>query len=205
VLGIDDDGRRQTTADLLQGTPLAETVVASPWSELIDVVPATRTLQAHENAKPGRLARALRAADLEQYEAVLLDCPPSLGSLTINALTAARHALLVVEPSSLGLRGIGGVADAIDVVWDAKNPDLKLSGVVLNRVPARSAEAQRRTQELTRIVGRSVIWSPPIPQRVVFGQSVGDRRPIHAYGRRATAPIEAFDRLWARLRRTVRS
>jgi len=205
VLGIDDDGHRRTTADLLRGTPLAETAVASPWSDMIDVVPATRALQAHEDAKPGRLARALRGVHVEQYEAVLLDCPPSLGSLTVNALSAARHALLVVEPSSLGLRGIGGVADVIDVVWDAKNPDLELSGVVLNRVPARSAEAQRRTEELTRIVGRSAIWSPAIPQRVVFGQSVGDRRPIHSYGRRAAAPIEAFDRLWARLRRTVRA
>ena len=76
------------------------------------------------------------AAVEQDYEAVLIDCPPSLGNLTRSALTAARHSLIVVEPSALGLRGIGGVADLVDDVWDSSNPDLELAGVVLNRVPA---------------------------------------------------------------------
>ena len=203
VLGIDSDVGRATTADVLQRTPIADAVTTSPWSPHIDVVAATQALQVLEDTKPARLDRALRNEDLSDYDAVLLDCPPSLGSLTINALSAARHALVVVEPSALGLRGIGGVADAIDAVWDAKNPYLELSGVILNRVPARSREAEKRTDELRHIVGRSAIWSPAIPQRVVFAQSVGDRRPLHSYGRRAADPIDAFDRLWTRLRRTV--
>jgi len=135
---------------------------------------------------------------------VLIDCPPSLGTLTRSALTAARHALVVVEPSALGLRGIGGVADAIDEVWDRDNPDLELSGVVLNRVPAVSAEARLRIDELVRIVGRSAIWTPPVPQRVVLNRAIGERLPIHAYGSRAADAIDAFDRLWVRLRRALR-
>ena len=204
ALGIDVGADQPTTADVLDRTPLDAATVTSPWSPSIDVVPATQRLQAHEDAKPGRLARALRRADLARYDAVLVDCPPSLGSLTVNALSAARHALVVVEPSSLGLRGIGGVAEVVDSVWDAKNPDLELSGVILNRVPSRSREAARRTEELARIVGRSVIWSPPIPQRVVISEAVGARRPIHGYGHRSAAASDAFDHLWSRLRHTVR-
>jgi cellulose biosynthesis protein BcsQ len=203
VLGI-EPGQTPSMTDVLERTPLADAATTSPWSPLIDVVPADGSLQAHEDAKPGRLARALRSADLDRYDTVMIDCPPSLGSLTVNALTAARYALVVVEPSTLGLRGIGGVADVLDTVWDAKNPDLELCGVILNRVPARSRHARERTEELTKIVGRSTIWSPPIPQRVIFSHAQADRRPIHSYGARAGDAAEAFDRLWARLRRTVR-
>lgn len=205
VLGIDPGGTRPTMANVLERTPLAKAMVPSPWSTLVDVVPADRTLQAHEDTKPGRLARALRNTDLSEYDAVLIDCPPSLGSLTVNALTAARYALVVVEPSSLGLRGIGGVADAMDTVWDAKNPDLELCGVILNRVPARSRQAAERIEELTKIVGRGAVWSPVIPQRVIFSHAVAERRPIHSYGVRAVDAKDALDRLWSRLRRTVRT
>jgi cellulose biosynthesis protein BcsQ len=204
VLGIEPLDGAPSTTDVLRKTPLEDAVVRSPWSDLVEVLPARRALQDLEDGKPRRLAKALDRADLERYEVVLIDCPPSLGNLTTNALAAARHALVVVEPSALGLRGIGAVADSIDEAWDRHNPDLELSGVVLNRVPAVSNEARRRTAELSRIVGRSVIWAPPVPQRVLFAEAVGDRRPIHSYGWRATEPVEVFDRLWARLRRTVR-
>lgn len=203
VLGI-DPGRRPSMGDVLERTPLVKATVTSPWSPLVDVVPADASLQTHEDSKPGRLARALRQAELDAYDAVLIDCPPSLGSLTVNALTAARHALVVVEPSTLGLRGIGGVADVLDTVWDAKNPELELCGVILNRVPARSRHAQERIDELSKIVGRSTVWSPSIPQRVVFSHAQADRRPIHSYGARAADATAAFDHLWTRLRRTVR-
>ena len=61
----------------------------------------------------------------------------------------------MVEPSALGLRGIGGVADLVDEVWDAHNPELELTGVIVNKVPAVQPEADRRYDELTRIVGQA--------------------------------------------------
>ncbi len=205
VLGVDPDRIDVSTRDVLEKAPLADAIHPSAWSDLVDVVPARADQQDLEDGKATRLRRAIERCtlDLDRYEAVIVDCPPSLGNLTANALSAAQHALVVVEPSALGLRGIGGVADTIDDVWDRHNPDLELSGVVLNRVPAVSNEAERRVDELTRIVGRSAIWDPAIPQRVVFNQAVGERRPIHAYGSRARDPIEVFDRLWSRLRRTL--
>ena len=158
-------------------------------------------LQQLEDGGVKRLRKAL--SGLDGYEAVLVDCPPSLGGLTRSALVAAKHAVVVVEPSSLGLRGIGGVADVIDEVWDGHNPDLELAGVVLNRMPAVSREAERRVDELARIVSHEAIWNPPIPQRVIFNEAVGARRPIHSYRSRATEPIEVFDRLWRKVRTAV--
>ena len=72
-------------------------------------------------------------------------------------------------------------------------------------MPAVSNEAERRIAELARIVGRQAIWSPEVPQRVVFNQAVGERRPIHSYGSRASDPIVVFDALWRRVRGVVRA
>ena len=206
VLGIDPVDGDVSVGDMLDGRPLVDAIHASTWGDEVDVVPAGTDLQQHELGDADRLASALReaAAIVDGYDAVLIDCPPSLGNLTTNALAAARHALVVVEPSALGLRGIGGVADAIDDVWDSHNPDLELSGVVLNRVPAISSEAERRIDELRRIVGRQAIWKPAVPARVIVNEAVGRRRPVHSYGSRAADPIEVFDKLWAKLWRTVR-
>jgi chromosome partitioning protein len=178
--------------------------VPSAWSEHVDVLPAAADLQRLERGNVTRLRTALARLDDDRYEAILIDCPPSLGDLTRSALIASRHALIVVEPSSLGLRGIGGVADVVDEVWDEHNPELELGGVILNRVPAISREAERRTDELARIVSRSAIWKPTIPQRVIFNEAVGARRPIHSYGSRATDAIVVFDHLWRKVRTLVR-
>ena len=207
VLGVDPAAGDITAADVLDGRPLGDAIRSSSWSDCVDVVPAGSDLQDFEAGEAGRLAAACsRSSELiDGYDAVLIDCPPSLGNLTTNALAAARHALVVVEPSALGLRGIGGVADAIDDVWDSHNPDLELSGVILNRVPAISSEAERRVAELQRIVGRQAIWKPAVPARVILNQAVGERRPVHSYASRASDPIEVFDKLWAKLRRTMKS
>jgi cellulose biosynthesis protein BcsQ len=136
---------------------------------------------------------------------VLIDCPPSLGNLTTSGLTAADHAVIVVEPSALGLRGISAVADVIDQVWDDHNGELDLAGVIVNKVPGVSGEADRRYEELARIVGKKAIWQPVIPQRVIVNQSTAERRSIHSYGARGSDVAAAFDQLWKRLRRITKA
>jgi chromosome partitioning protein len=200
VLGVDPAETGLGSADVLHRTPVADAVVASAWSDLIHLVPGSPELQSRESGTPSRLRTALDAVAAD-YAAVLVDCPPSLGNLTASALTAARHAIVVIEPSSLGLRGIGAVADLIDDVWDAHNAELELSGVIVNRVPPISGEADRRVDELTRIVGRRAVWQPVVPQRVVVNQSIGERRSIHSYGSRSADVSAVFDTLWNRVRR----
>ncbi|MFV0308633.1 MAG: ParA family protein [Desertimonas sp.] len=201
VLGHDGDG--STVTDVMAGGSLERAIVASAWDERIDLVPGGAAPIKPTGAR--RLRDSLAALDPSRYDALLLDCPPTLGGPTIGALTAARHALIVVDPSALGLRGIGAVADAVDDAWQDANPELDLCGVVVNRMPAVSQEAERRLDELGRIVGKSTIWRPPVPQRVIVNQALGERRPIHSYGSRARGVTEAFDSLWGKLRRTVRA
>ena len=204
VLGHDPAAIDVSTAEILGRAAASSALCASAWGDEVDLLPGCERLLGRESGNnPDRLRGAL--AELAHlYDAILLDCPPALGNLTRNGLTAADHAVIVVEPSALGLRGIGAVADVVDEVWDSHNPDLDLAGVIVNKVPAVSGEAERRYDELARIVGRKAIWQPVIPQRVVVNQAIGDRRPIHAYGSRAHDVIGAFDALWAKARRVAR-
>ncbi len=203
VLGIDPAETELSTADVLFNTPAADAIIESQWNELIHLIPGSPDLQSRESGTPSRLRSALAQVS-HHYTAILLDCPPSLGNLTTSALTAADHAVIVIEPSSLGLRGIGAVADVIDDVWDTHNAALELSGVIVNKVPAVSGEADRRYDELTRIVGKKAVWRPVVPQRVIVNQAIGERRSIHSYGSRSSDVSASFDALWVKLRKTIR-
>jgi cellulose biosynthesis protein BcsQ len=198
VLGYDPYEVECSIADVLDRADAEGAVLPSAWGDGVDLIPASPTAARHDDRDAIRLADAL--ADLvDDYDAVLLDCPPSLGGLTTNALAAADQALIVVEPSALSLRGIAPVADLVDQVWDEHNPTLELAGVVVNRVPAISGEAERRLEELDRIVGREAVWHPFVPLRVVLTQAVGERRPIHDFRSRAGDVPAVFDALWARV------
>ncbi len=204
VLGYDPAEIEVSTAEVLGKSSPDDAILETEWSPHIHLMPASNRLQPREHGKPKRLRSALEAI-AGNYDAVLIDCPPSLGNLTTSGLTAADHAVIVVEPSALGLRGIASVADVIDQVWDEHNADLELAGVIVNKVPAVSGEADRRYDELTRIVGKKAIWQPVIPQRVIVNQAMGERRPIHAYGARSADISIAFDQLWKKLRKITRA
>ncbi|MGI9051520.1 MAG: ParA family protein [Ilumatobacteraceae bacterium] len=201
VLGHDVAGPGAGVASIATGGSVENALVPSQWTERIDLVSGNG--EELDAAGGTRLRAALAAVPIEHYDAILLDCPPTLGGPTRSALVGARHALIVVDPSALGLRGIGSLADAVDDVWEGDNPALDLCGVVVNRMPAVSSEADRRVAELARIVGRSAVWKPSVAQRVIVNQALGERRSIHSYGARSADVSQAFDALWRRLRRVV--
>jgi cellulose biosynthesis protein BcsQ len=212
VLGdpeLDGDRVGPTVDRLLSGggaSAAARAVQPSGWGDGVDVVASRPDLARWEPAS-GRDATRLRTALLslvDGYDAILVDCPPSLGHLTRAGLAAADLAVIVVEPSALGLRGVHAVADTIDEVWEDENPDLDLAGVIVNKVPGVSAEAERRVDELVSVVGRRAIWKPMIPQRVIASQAIAERRAIHSYGWRAADLIETYDALWSKLGRRAK-
>lgn len=203
VLGIDPAAVEVSTAEVMTRTSAERAIVQSAWGDAVSVLPSSLRLMTKDHgSNPERLGDALREVS-DKFDVILIDCPPSLGALTTAGLTAADHAVIVVEPSALSLRGVGAVADLVDEVWDAYNADLDLAGVIVNKVPAWSSEAERRYDELTRAVGKRAVWQPVIPQRVIVNQAIGERRPIHSYGARSADVSEAFDKLWAKLRRVM--
>jgi cellulose biosynthesis protein BcsQ len=212
ILGIEPDRIRHSVADALgsnRSGSMADVIMQSEWGHLVDVAPSGPTLQSHESARGGlesllggksalRVRRSLKGIT-RGYGVVLIDCPPSLGDLTTNALAASDEAVIVVEPTALSLRGVGPVADLIESVWDEHNQDLDLAGVIVNRRPARGADAGERYDELSQTVGRSSLWEPSIPTRVVVAEAASARQPIHDLGARGREVADVFDQLYDRL------
>ena len=108
---------------------------------------------------------------------------------------------MVTELSALSINSIEPVADLVDDVWHRYNADLDLAGVIVNRVPPRSNEADAQYEALARIVGRRAIWKPPIPARVAVNEAAAAGRPIHDLKSRAADVIDAYDKAWRRLSR----
>ncbi len=146
VLGHEASDGVGTVADVLAGGALDDSIVPSRWDDALEVLPGSAaTAGAADREGTARLRAALAALPPDRYDAILLDCPPTLGGSTLSGLTVARHALIVVDPTALGLRGIGAVADAVDGVWDGDNPDLDLcaasSSTASRRCPRRPTAA----------------------------------------------------------------
>ncbi|MCP4223757.1 MAG: ParA family protein, partial [Actinomycetia bacterium] len=138
----------------------------------------------------------------DKFDLVMIDCAPSLGLNTTSGLAAADSALLVVEPSVFGLRGVGPALDLIEDVWASDNSGLDLSGVVLNRVPAVSSAAQDRIADLKKMVGSKSVWTPYVPQRVLINQAHHERAPIHSFGAQGRELASLFDTLLRKLQRS---
>lgn len=148
----------------------------------VDVLPSSPevikfdTWTGQATFKP-RLARALEF--LSGYDLVLIDCPPSLGALTREALAAADLALVVTTPSYFGSQGVERAMAEIEEIRKSVNRKLKLAGIVLNRVRSVAEEHQFRSHELAQIYGRSAILKPPIPERIAVQQAEGFGQPLH--------------------------
>jgi cellulose biosynthesis protein BcsQ len=210
ALGVEADDEHLAVGDVLRtGDPkVAEAaVVTSGWGEGVDVLPASRGLIDRE-ADPrdavaaGRLRRAL-APLVARYRYVLIDCAPSLGPTTRSGLVAADGVLMVVELSALSVRGADAVLDTVEEVGRTLNPTLDLFGVVVNRAPAASREAERQAHELDRHLGRRAVWRPFIPQRTAVNEAVGHRRPVQDLGYRAREIVSVFNELYGHLGRVT--
>jgi chromosome partitioning protein len=158
-----------TMADALlrpDSCSLADTVLPTEWG--VDLAPSARALRSAEAGLPageeGVLAHQLDAVD--QYDLVLIDCPPSLGVLTTEVLKAVPRALVVTEPTYLALQAIDELLDTLRDVAAERNPSLEVAGVVVNRVES-TAEHKRSLSEVEQVFGSRVL-KPHIPKRAVL-------------------------------------
>jgi chromosome partitioning protein len=206
AMGVEADDDHLAVGDVLRtASPdiARAATVTSGWGEGVDVLPASASLidrEADDRSETAalRLRQAL-APMTNDYRHVLIDCAPSLGPTTRCGLAAADGLLMVVELSALSIRGADAVMAATSDVGEHLNPRLDLFGVVVNRAPAASTEAERQAEELTRHMGAGAVWRPFIPQRTVLNEAVGRRAPLQDLGYRAADTVEIFDALYAQL------
>jgi chromosome partitioning protein len=158
-----------TISEVLTGRAQASQAIVD------DVIPANLQLAEAELALGGRmgreltLKRALRDVD-RAYDVVLLDCPPSLGLLTVNALVAADQALLTAEAQYFAMQGVEQALEVIELARDSLNPDLTWIGVVLNLADMRTIHSREAHQSLAEAFGDKV-FETTIRQSIAYAES----------------------------------
>jgi cellulose biosynthesis protein BcsQ len=183
---LDPASTAYTTNDVLADARpgvASDAIVASGWGPGIDVLPSERALE-HRAVPEGRdstlrLRIALEGV-IDNYDIVLVDCPPSLGELTRNALAAVRLALVVTEPSFFALPGAAAALEAIEVVRGSNNLVLRPAGVLVNRSRPQTSEHAFRLDEL-RAAYPGLVLPMTVPERTALQQAQGACVPVQAW------------------------
>lgn len=169
-------------AAVLRSVELAANEYSNLPAVAIDLMPAHINLSVAEQElvsvfqRENRLQQALVPLQ-ESYDFIILDCPPSLGLLTINALMAATEILVPVEPGVFPLIGLGLLRKTIDTVKTV-NKELRLMGLLPVRIN-RTNLATSTIEELTESFGNLML--PPIPERVAIGEAHAQGEDIFLY------------------------
>ncbi len=182
-----DDAEASIYEVLVRGVELARAITPGPLPGL-DVVPSGQRLVGAEIELVGMLARESRLRSMlegvrEKYEFCFLDCPPSLGLLTINTLTAADSVLIPVQCEYYALEGIGQLLGAIRLVQDNLNSGLRIEGVLLTMYDSRLNLCQQVVEE-TRNFFSDRVYRTVIPRNVRLSEAPGFGKPVILYDAR---------------------
>jgi chromosome partitioning protein len=182
-----------STYDLLDGAPLAELAKPTRWDNLF-LVPSRPELAGAAVELSRRddgeryLAESLVA--VEDFDFVLLDCPPSLGPLTVNALAASDRVVVPVQAEYYALEGLAQLIHSIDLVKARLNPKLGIAGVLLTMVDGRTRLAADVEQEVRRHFG-DLVFHTVVPRSVRLAEAPSHGLPVNHYDRRS-AGAEAY-------------
>ncbi|MEA2058437.1 MAG: AAA family ATPase [Actinomycetota bacterium] len=184
-LGIDRSAIEYSTYDLLVGDiDVGEVLEPSSVRDLF-VVPATIELAGAEIelvsmfSRETRLANALKPA-VEDYQFVLVDCPPSLGLLNVNGLSAADEVLIPIQCEYYALEGVSQLMKNIQLVQNSLNPQLTVEGVVLTMFDGRTTLASDVVSEVREHFGDTA-YRTVIPRTVRLSEAPSYGEPIEAY------------------------
>jgi len=198
-LGID---KGQVSASIYQvlvdRQPMAEVVCPTPWKNLF-VAASSPSLAGAEVELVNEIAREflLRnaiAPVVDTYDYVLIDCPPSLGLLTVNALTAAIDGVIVpVQCEYLALEGLTDLLNTIRLVRDNLNPTLNIRGMLMTMYDARTNLAQQVVEEV-KTHFQNQVFETIIPRNVRLSEAPSFGQPIMAYAPASTG-ARAYQKL----------
>ena len=184
-LGIGHSDRERSSYDLLIGTASAvESAVATRVPRL-DLIPATQDLSGAEvelvdlEDRAHRLDKALAAAG-RHWDICLIDCPPSLGLLTVNALAAAQHLLVPLQCEFFALEGLSQLLQTVERIRQAFNPRLSILGVALTMYDRRNKLSGQVADDVRACLG-PVVFSTIVPRNVRLSEAPSHGLPALIY------------------------
>ena len=198
-LGVSQAQRQRSSYDVLIGSAsLTEAAVASRVPRL-DLVPATVDLSGAEVEmvsladRAHRLDKAFNAAPPGRWDIVLIDCPPSLGLLTVNALVASRHLLVPLQCEFFALEGLSQLLQTVERIRVAFNPQLAILGVALTMFDRRNNLSQQVSEDVRACLGAAV-FDTVVPRNVRLSEAPSHGLPALIYDLRCPGS-EAYVRL----------
>lgn len=202
-LGVNANELDRTVYNLLIDSKIdIHEVIQSTAVENLDLVPANIDLSAaevqlvNEVAREMALSRTLRPV-WGEYDVIIIDCQPSLGLLTVNALTAAHGVMIPLEAEFFALRGVALLVETVDKVRDRLNPSLKIDGILATMVDTRTLHAREVLERLHEAFG-DLVYHTIIRRTVKFPDASVASEPITKF-----APYHAGADAYRKLAREV--
>jgi chromosome partitioning protein len=198
-LGIGRAQRERSSYDVLIGNASASQAAVATRVPRLDVLPATVDLSGAEVEMVGlddrahRLDKALEAAGAGRWDICLIDCPPSLGLLTVNALVAARHLLVPLQCEFFALEGLSQLLQTVERIRAALNPELSILGIALTMFDRRNNLSQAVAEDVRACLGAAV-FDTVVPRNVRLSEAPSHGLPALIYDLKCPGS-EAYVRL----------
>ena len=178
-------GKALTSLEVLTGTATAkEAILQTPQGDLIPASPALASADAliTETGKEYRLKEALEPVSGD-YDYIVIDCPPALGILTINALTACNSVIVPVQADAYSLQGIGQLAQTIQTVRKYCNRDLSIKGILATRYKGRAVLTKDMTELLEETASQlqTKLFKTRIRDAVAIPESQASQQDLFSY------------------------
>ncbi|MCC2977678.1 AAA family ATPase [Sphingomonas sp. PL-96] len=194
-LGIGRNDRERSTYDVLLGDTTLQEAAIPTQVPLLDIIPATVDLSGAEieliefDARTHRLDRALQRGG-DRWDVILVDCPPSLGLLTVNAMVAAHALLVPLQCEFFALEGLSQLLTTVEQIRGRFNPGLSILGVVLTMYDRRNRLTDQVSDDVRAVLGR-VVFDTVIPRNVRLSEAPSHGMPALIYDHRC-AGSEAY-------------
>ncbi len=205
-LGVPPSEREYTSYDVVIDGTAVHTAARPTQIPRLDIVPGDENLSGVETKLSNDPRRSYRFADAMnayrqaaaagegvQYEFILVDCPPSLSSLTINAMTGCDAVLVPLQCEFFAMEGLSQLLRTVEVVRGALNPNLDIQGVVLTMFDKRNAQSEQVAADVRSFFG-SKVYQTVIPRNVRLSEAPGFGKPALLYDHKC-AGSEAYIRL----------
>ena len=185
-LGIRHEARDATIYEVLATEAPVEGAIVETPVERLHAIPSTIDLAGAEIelvslfSRESRLAKALVPVMDGRYQFILLDCPPSLGLLTVNALAAAEELIVPIQCEYYALEGLGQLLRNVGLVQQNVNQDLRLTGIVMTMFDPRTKLSEQVVEEVRKYFGDQV-YDTVIPRTVRLSEAPGYGEPITIY------------------------
>jgi chromosome partitioning protein len=188
-IGIDKQKIKRCIYDALINDIDARKIIVESSIGGLDVIPATIQLAGAEIELVPTLSREVRLKKViekirNEYDFIFIDCPPSLGLLTLNALTAADIVLVPIQCEYYALEGLGQLVNTIDLVKKHLNSDLQIRGVILTMYDSRTNLSLQVADEVRKHFGE-VVFRAVIPRNVRLSEAPSHGEPIIKYDPRS--------------------